>query len=128
MEITKEINSYEDACKILGIQPLTLENFSHLPESQRQYYYSHHRIATAIEASKEGHEFDWNNSNEYKYYPWWDMETYGDAPAGSGFSYDVCGLTRTLARVGARLSTRSRAHTEHLAKVFFEDYRVIMKG
>lgn len=127
MDITTQINSYEDACKILNIQPLTLENFSHLPEGQRQYYYSHHRITTAIEASKEGHQFDWNDYDDRKYFPWWDMETYGDAPAGSGFSYDgyVCDSSGT--DVGARLCTRTSAATAHLAKVFFEDYRVIMK-
>ncbi|AWW32153.1 hypothetical protein DN752_19520 [Echinicola strongylocentroti] len=123
MDIKDQINSYEDACKILDRKPLTLEEFSFLPESERQSFYSLHRIRTGIEAINEGHVFDWNNWDESKYYPWWDLETYNDDPAGSGFSYGDCASAGTCANVGARLCTRTREHCGHIAKVFFEDYR-----
>lgn len=122
-DIQNRINSYEDACTILGRTPLTLADFSALPEADQQPFFSLHKITTAIEAINEGHVFDWNNWGEGKYYAWWDLETYGDAPAGSGFSFFVYVYARTHTFVGSRLCTRTEAHTKHIAKVFFEDYR-----
>lgn len=122
-DIKDRINSYEDACAILGRKPLTLADFSALPEADQQPFFSLHKITTAIEAINEGHVFDWNNWEERKYYAWWDMETYSDAPAGSGFSVVVYDDARTDTSVGSRLCTRTEAHTEHLAKVLLDDYR-----
>lgn len=122
--ITERLKSYEDACTLLNRQPLTLEQFNFLPETDRQAMYSLHRILTGIEAINEGHVFDWNNYDEYKYYPWWDMETYDDNPVpGSGFSLGGVGCDSANSDVGARLITRSDAHARHIAEIFFEDYR-----
>lgn len=125
--ILKKIKSYEDACAILGKTPLTLEQFSFLGE-QAQYLYSVHRVATVIEAVNEGHQFDFDNYSEPKFYPWWYLATPEGKPAGSGFAYYAYGYTNTLANVGARLCTRSEKDAKYVADLMFEDYRVMMKS
>ncbi len=122
-------NGYPDACKELNREPMTLEQFKafYKDEKQANYYFSHHKITTVVEALKEGYEFDWNNDEEWKHYPWWDMETYGDAPAGSGFSLVAVYCVNTLASVGARLSSKSEADAKFIAELMKDDYKVIMK-
>ena len=91
------IQSYEDACKALNREPLTLDDFSpKLPADKRQYLLSMERVTTFIEALKEGHEFDWNSYEDRKHYPWWDMETYGDEEPGSGTAPRHVALRRRL--------------------------------
>jgi hypothetical protein len=120
--------AYQDACKTLNKEPLTMEDFSpKLTDDKKQYLLSVERVTTVIEAKKEGHKFDYNDDDEYKYYPWWDMETYGDAAAGSGFSLGVVYCAYTATDVGARLSSMSETDARQIAKVMHEDYRVIMK-
>lgn len=120
---------YEDACKHLNANQLTIEDMKIYPEDQRQYMLSQHRIVTVLDVVKEGDEpMDWDNSDQDKRFPWWDMETYGDADAGSGFSLGVVGDGHSHATVGSRLSTLSREQSEYVAEIMLEDYRVIMKG
>lgn len=128
-DIKNRINLYEDACRELNREPLTIDDFStKLPNDKRQYLLSVERVTTVIEAMNEGHQFDWNSYDEDKYYPYWDMETYGDDKAGSGFSLYAVIYDSTSSAVGARLSSRTEEHAEHVAKIMFEDYRIIMKG
>ncbi|MHB1278271.1 MAG: hypothetical protein ACYC1Q_07725 [Bacteroidia bacterium] len=124
--ISKE-TPYEDACKLNGAAPMTLADFEKFPENQRQYMFSMHRVVTVIEAQKQDRLFDWNDEDQDKYSPWWDMETYGEAEPGSGFAFfDYVG-TGTDTYVGARLSNFSSEETRFIAEVMFEDYKVIMK-
>jgi hypothetical protein len=125
--ISKE-TPYQDACRLLGQSELKLDNFSFLPENQREYMHSMHRVVTVIEAQKQARQFDWNDDDQYKYYPWWDMETYGDAEPGSGFSYYGYVNSYAFTYVGARLSNFSAEETKFIAEAMFEDYRIIMKN
>lgn len=118
---------YLKACELQGYQPLTLDQFSHLPENQRRASYSTHRVWTVIEAGKEGKKLDYNNYAEDKRYPWWDMETYGDEPAGSGFRLHFVYCARTGTYVGARLSSFDGELAQHIAEVMKEDYRNFIK-
>lgn len=123
------IKNYNDACKKLKTEPLTLQDFSpKLSAEKRQYLLSVERVTTVIEAKKEGKEFDWNDSSQQKRFPWWDMETYGGAPAGSGFSLGSVVRDLVFSNVGARLSSFTEDEVRDVVKYMLEDYRVIMKG
>jgi hypothetical protein len=125
--ISKE-TPYQDACRLLGQEPVGIEQFSSLPEGDRQYLLSVHRVTTVIKAQKQGRQLDWNDEDQRKYSPWWDMETYGDAVPGSGFSFVDYDHSYTLSYVGSRLSNFSAEETKFIAEAMFEDYRIIMKG
>lgn len=123
LPITERIKTYEDACKELNRSPLTVEQFLFLPEADRQAFFSLHCITTAIEALNEGWQPDWNDYDEDKYYPYFDMETYDDQPAGSGFSFDVCVYGRTRSLVGARLVLKSASLARYVGQQFESDYK-----
>jgi hypothetical protein len=122
-------NGYPDACKLLKREPLTLEQFKQLypTEEDANAFFALHKITTVIEAINEGHQFNWNDNGEFKYYPWWDMETYGDASAGSGFSLRGVVCVSTATTVGARLSMRTREHANFVAELMLQEYKIWMK-
>lgn len=126
--IIQRMQSYQDACTLTKTEPLTLEHFKQiLPEEDAQYHYSMHRIKTGVKAMKEGVKLDYNDATQRKYFPWWDMEVYDDQP-GSGFVLDDVFNGDTIATVGACLSMIEIEHVRHMAKVFYVDYKIIMKS
>jgi hypothetical protein len=124
-----EIKTFEDACKHLGITNDT-PNVSILPEQHQKAITAHYKLVIIAQALNDGWEPDWNNYSEYKYYPWFDLEIYGDAVPGSGFSYRGCVCGRTHSRVGSRLCYKSSDLAEYAGKQFldlYKDYFVIQK-
>lgn len=119
--------TYEDACKAKDIIPLTLEQFSFLPENQQQSAFSQHRIETVCEFLKQGKQFDWNNTNEGKYFPVFDMETYEDGRENDGFVLRNVDCSCDYADVSPRLCSFSRGDAQYLVTEFFEDYKNIYR-
>lgn len=117
--------AYEDACALRGQNPATIETFSGVHESRRQYLYSVERIATVCEAFQQDRPFNYDNSSEEKRFPWWDLRS--TAGAGSGFSLHGIAFDRTGSRVGSRLSSFSKEEANYIAEIMADDYRVIMK-
>jgi hypothetical protein len=80
------------------------------------------RILKMVNKSlNEEWEADWNNSSEYKYYPWFDMRG-----GSSGFRFDDYGYWITNSGVGSRLCFKSRELAEHAGKHFTEIYKQFM--
>lgn len=119
--------TYEVACAAKGITPLTLDQFSFLPENQQQAAFSQHRVETVCEYLKQGKEFDWNDTDQAKYYPLWDMETYGDGRENDGFVLSDVRYAYDYSDVSARLCSFSREDAEYLATEFREDYKNFIK-
>lgn len=125
--IQDRVKTYEDACAIKGIIPLTIENFSALPEDQRKAAFAYHKLITIAEVLNEGWKPDYDNWSQYKHYPWWDLTTPDGEEAGSGFSLVGVGSTGTCSVVGARLSFKSEELVEYAAKQFIDDYRDLIR-
>jgi hypothetical protein len=126
--LRKRINSYEDACKEKGIEPLTIDAFAQLPENQRAAAFSRHKVETVIEVLKQGREFDWNDSDQPKYFPWFDLETYNDGRDNDGFVlHNVNNDYFDITAVGARLCSFSREDVQHVATIMLEDYKAFMR-
>ena len=68
----------------------------------------------------EGWVPDWSNSNEYKYYPWFEMR------GSSGFRFYVFVLWGSHSLVGSRLCFKTRALAEHAGKNFLDVYKSFM--
>lgn len=80
------------------------------------------KLKLIITVINEGWKPDWSNTNQSKYYPWFDV-----LPSGSGFdgSTTAYSYTRTHMIVGSRLCFESREKCEYAAKQFkflYEDY------
>lgn len=96
-----KIKTFEDACKKLGVNPLSLPDVSMIPEKHRNYTIANYKLVTIVEALNDGWEPNWDNNDEYKYAPFFTM-------SGSGFSchayVDVC----SISFLGSRLCYKNR--------------------
>lgn len=124
MNITEKVKNYEDVCKIDGVDPIKSLPY---PEATNPEEIAVNNFAKAIRINRvlnEGWQPDWNNWDEYKYYPWFDMQS--KAGLGSGFScFGYC-CDYSLSGVGARLVFKTRALAEFAGKTFLDVYRGFM--
>jgi pantothenate kinase len=111
-KITDRVKTFEDACEVLGLQ-YPADYFRNDTPDEKAYK----QIKIIVKALNEGWQPDWNNSNQYKYYPWF----YMDVP--SGFSLDNVGGNCTNSRVGSRLCFKSRGLADYAAKQFLDLYK-----
>ena len=118
----KEIKSFDDACKKLGIE-VNLPEVSALPEKHRKSVLAFFMLTIIIQAINDGWEPNWNDYNEWKYYAWFEVEASEDNPAGSGFSRSGYGDSRARTRVGSRLCFKSAAQCDYARKQFADLYR-----
>lgn len=119
MKITEKIKSFEDACKVLGIN-LALPNLEAMPESYQKPMLAHYKLCIIAEALNEGWKPNWDDDDEYKYYPWFDME---GSSSGSGFSYGAYDGWAAVTVVGSRLCFKSRELARYVGETFIELYR-----
>lgn len=122
------ITSFATACTFLQI-PETLPDVTQLPEQYRkpiETYYQLVVINRALNREANGGQDwypDWNDSDQYKWHPWFDMETYGDAPAGSGFAFHDCDYDYDLTVTGSRLCYINEEVAKYAGTCFIELYR-----
>jgi hypothetical protein len=115
-KITDLVKSYEDACNIKGINPLTLSQFSFLPKEEQEAVFGFHQITTIIEVINEGWIPDWSKHDQYKYYPWFDMNN------GSGLSFNDYDSANTCTCVGSRLCLSSSEKAKYVGEQFKDIY------
>ena len=68
-----KINSFEDACKALDVVPSTI-NLEGIPKKYQDAVRAHYQLIIIAEALNEGWVPDWNDGDQPKYFPWFDME------------------------------------------------------
>lgn len=111
----KEIKSYEDACKVLGVQPISENAVAAFPAEDRKSMLAYHKLTIITRAINGGWKPDWDNTNQYKYYPI--------------FYYENAGLSSTLgaasgagAYFGSRLCFQKEAMSDYAAATFADLY------
>ena len=114
----KTIKSFEDACKKENIDPLLLPDVSMILEEFRSPIINAYKLLIIYKAINNGWVPDWNNWDQYKYYPWFRV-----TPGGVGFSCSDCDLTLTDAHVGSRLCFESSEKCKYAAEQFNEIYK-----
>lgn len=124
--MSEKIKTYEDACEALKLKPDALPGVSELPEKHRNALTAHYKLVIIAEALNEGWQPNWNDSGEYKYYPWFEVKASKSNPAGFGFSFTFCDLWSANAGVGSRLCFRTRALALYAGKQFEDLYKEYM--
>ena len=119
MNITDKVKSFEDACQLLGIEP-NVPEVSMLPENHQKAIVAHYKLVIIAEAVNEGWKPNWDNWDERKYYPWFDLE---GSSSGAGFSYDDCDVWYSHSNVGSRLCFKTWELAEHIGKTFIDLYK-----
>lgn len=116
-KIIDRIKTWEDAAEEMGIDPGTSLPFP-IPvgsfQNAANAFFKLDVIATVL---LEGVVLDWTNSNQYKYYPW-----FNKYKPGSGFSFDdsLCGWTFTRTLGGARLCLDTAEKAEYFGRQFID--------
>lgn len=122
LDITDRVKSYEDACAVLGIEPITQTQYmidgTFTPKqlSNPDRTYARHQQDVICEALNEDWEADWNNTDEPKWRSW-------ARHSGSGFRFCDSDFSLLYSSVGSRLEFK----TERLSKYFFDQFIDIHK-
>ena len=117
-KITDRIKNINDVYYELGINKSDFEKSFMFVED---LYAAKIRLITKV--LNEGWEPNWNDSNEYKYFPWYEIK-------GSGFFYSYYDGWYSSAYGGSRFAFKSRELCEYAQKTFnteFENQFIIKK-
>lgn len=117
-KITELVKSFEDARKMTG-RP-DVPDFSNLPTDMRKHFEAQYKMIVIAEALNEGWIPDWDNYDEYKYYPWFEM-----SPSSFAFFVSYYDFASADAGSGSRLKFRTRELAEYAAKQFIDIWKDI---
>ena len=125
-EITDRVKSYTDACNVLGIEPMNEQDMK--ARGYRPDEIARRKLETITEALNEGWKPDWNNTDEYKYYPYFYIKENAKAQdtAGLAGAYTNITASYTNAHVGSRLCFKTEAMSDYAGRTFTELYEQIL--
>jgi hypothetical protein len=116
-KITDRIKTFSDVCKVLGVDEDDFYD-DHTYETADELAYR--QLKLIVKALNEEWTPDWDNQNQYKYYPYFDMR-------GSGLVFYFVDFWCRRSAVGSRLCFRSRELAEYAAKQFTDIYKAYFK-
>lgn len=117
------IKSFEDACKSANIDPEALPEVSSIPEEFRKAIINVYKLFIIFQAINNGWQPNWNNSSEYKYFPWLWVDASKELSSGFGFSDTDYYFTYAHTLVGSRLCTDTSDKALYIANTFQEEYK-----
>jgi hypothetical protein len=123
-----KINSFEEACEKLGLDPAAcLPDVSGMPAKLQPAVTATAKMYIITEAANEGKEFDWNDEDQRKWYAWFDMEEHKkNNPSGCRFGAVDCTRAITCAGLGSRLCFFSSEDAEFHGRTHEAIYRDMM--
>jgi hypothetical protein len=120
-----KIKTFEAACKKLKLNPdKVLPNVSVYPEGHQKAMTAFAKLVLIAMVLNDGWIPNWQDNNEWKYYPWFDMEKDKSNP--SGFRLNGATYCYTFSDAGSRLCFKSRELAEYAGKQFEAEYRDLM--
>lgn len=123
-----KIESFEIGCEKLGLDPgKCLPDVSNVPERFRASITAHVKLCIITEAANEQKQFDWNDSDQEKWYPWFDLEKDEDInPSAFRFVVTCYDLTYAFAGGGSRLCFFSDEDATYHGQQHVDLYRELM--
>lgn len=125
-EITDRVKTYEDACKVLGVEPINEQNAK--AQGFRSDEIARRKLETIAAALNEGWNPDWNNTDQYKYYPYFYIQKNAKGKGSAGLS---CARTNyaaanTSAAFGSRLCFYASRLARYAGNQFTDLYEQIL--
>ena len=115
------------ACEKLGLDSeKSLPDVSGMPEKHRGALVATAKLYIITEAAREGKEPNWNDSDEEKWFPWFDMEMDKNNPSGFRFYVTYCVDSTAHAGSGSRLCFLSDEDAEYHGRQHVDLYREMM--
>lgn len=125
VEDAPRVKSYEEACERVGVEPLTEERIKALELRPDEVARKKLEVITA--ALNEGWSPDWNNTSEYKYYPYFYIEPRRrSAYAGLSCTRTYIAASSTTANIGSRLCFHDHETARYAGKTFTELYEQLL--
>lgn len=124
----KEINSFENACKKVGVDATVLPEVNALPEKHSKSIIAYYKLIIIAQAINDGWEPNWNDRSECKYYPWMYVKASAEKTPGSGLSCNDYYYDYSRTHVGSRLVFKSREAARFFGGTFTDlltDYLLI---
>lgn len=125
-EITDRVKTYEDACKVLGVEPINEQNAK--AQGFRSEEIARRKLETIAAALNEGWKPDWNNTDQYKYYPYFYIQENAKGKGSAGLScaptHDTASLT--AAHFGSRLCFYASRLARYAGNQFTDLYEQIL--
>ena len=135
-DITERVKSYADACNVLGVPQLDeADEKALLSAGFRPDDIARRKLETITAALNEGWKPDWNNTDEYKYYPWFYIEPgKGKDPdgkpngacAGLSCAGTANAASNSYTAVGSRLCFHDRRLAFYAGNTFADLYAAIL--
>lgn len=125
-EITDRVKTYEDACKVLGVEPINEQNAK--AQGFRSDEIARRKLETIAAALNEGWKPDWNNTDQYKYYPYFYIQenAKGKGSAGLSFATTFNAATHSFAYIGSRLCFYASRLARYASNQFTDLYEQIL--
>lgn len=117
-----QIKTFAQACKKLGLKASqVVPKVAMMPKQHRKSLIATAKLIIIAQALNDGWVPDWNNYDEYKYYPWF----YMNKPA---FRFDdsACAFVNSFSAGGSRLCYRTRELSDYAGKTFIGLYKDMM--
>ena len=121
MNIIEKIKTFEDAMEATGRKEVP--DFSSFPEDMRKHFEALFKMVVIVEALNEGWKPDWDNYNEYKYYPWFYMPPSSFAFVDSFYDFGGASVGS-----GSRLKLKSRELAKYCGEQFKDIWKDIQLG
>lgn len=123
----KEITTVEAAFKKLNIDPATKPSNPNLSKEFSNVLDRTYDLMIISKAIRSGWEPDYNDSNQRKYEPWFDLEVWERNPSGFRFYVSYCTFANSSSVLGPLLCQESAEKSDFLGKTFESLFREIMK-
>lgn len=134
-DIRDRVKSYVDACHVLGISDSEEPEVIADGGLMRSDEIARRKLEVITEALNEGWRPDWNNTNQYKYFPWFRiLPGQGKGPdgkpngaaAGLASANTFSAATYTSANIGSRLCFRDPELAAYAGDTFRDLYAEIL--
>ena len=125
-EITDRVKTYEDACKVLGVEPINEQNAK--AQGFRSDEIARRKLETIAAALNEGWKPDWNNTDQYKYYPYFYIQENAKGKGSAGLSCASAHISaaHTSAYIGSRLCFYASRLARYASNQFTDLYAQIL--
>lgn len=117
-DVKERIKTIEDLLKAHGLDQ---EEFDGQCNGLEDDEIGYRFIKLLAKSLNEGWLPDWDNSNEYKYFPWFYMQN-----GSPGFRVDGFGTWSANSATGSRLCFKTRELAEYAGKQFVDVYKKFM--
>ena len=111
--ITFRVRTFSDACEVLDISS-DLPDVKNLPLRHRKAIIANYKLIIIAEALNEGWRPNWQDPDEYKYYPWFSMAKSTEVDPSNAYA------TATIAHAnfGSRLCFKNCELAIHFGQEF----------